>query len=151
MTSRTDLVNRRKVFKANLTRLKTYVRGLDAAASADELKEKLAKVISSYDEFDTIRMKLDQLTIQEAEDDEEADIEISIARQTFEYLDFSVVALAKAKIKSVDMSAGSSSSSSLVSVQPQDDTQSGIHRKIPINQKYNLPNMTMPKFDEDYQ
>ena len=99
MVTREQLTNRKNVLKTQLTQLKTFVQGLSPTSPIDELKESLAKVLASYDGFDSIQMKLDEGTIAKNNEDEYAEVEFSIATAIYEDLYYSVVGLARTGIK----------------------------------------------------
>ena len=142
MATRAVLVNRRGVLKANVTRLQTYIQSLAPTDPVDELKERLSRVMHSFNEFDTIQTKIDLTTGEQITEDEER--EISQYRLDFEDLYYSVVTLAKKRIKEADSSQPAQAS------QSEAHTQAGTTNQIPVK-KYDLPKMTLPTFNGDYQ
>ena len=144
MATREQPTSRKKVLKAQLTQLKTYIQGLSPTSPIDELKERLAKVLASYDEFDTIQMKLDEDMLTENKENEDAEVELSTDRMIYEDLYYSVVGLARARI-----AAGEAPTASLVM---NAETNGCSHSHVPASSNVlNLPKIMLPTFDGDYQ
>ena len=124
MATRAELVNRRGVLNANVTRLQTYIQSLAPTDSVDELKERLSRVMYSFNKFDTIQTKIDLTTREQITEDGER--EISQYRLDIEDLYYSVVTLAKNRIKETDPSQPAQAS------QSQAHTQAGTTNQLPV-------------------
>ncbi|XP_033212356.1 uncharacterized protein LOC117169955 [Belonocnema kinseyi] len=115
MSTRDELVRRRKILKAQLTRTQTDIQSLTSIDPIDELKERLTK--------------LDEPTGFEEEVDENAEVELRLARARMK------TAEALASLSALNTQIPSTSSHVLPEPNPM----------------LNLPKVMLPTFDGSYQ